>query len=265
MMSEEFMTADATARVSWSEVWSADTDPKIGELKLTISNIESRGKWGGLRFGLRDYRSETSGDFEEPRPGTYDVRELVFRANIRVDSDQDNAVVFANDGTGQENVEVVIESLTGQPQWLAPEDFEIKLLDDAGEPNGKLLFDNTGNAFSVSNQPADEITFNDIRLAAYYAEIGNVFRAFNWPGHAVREAVDHFYSQGAGAGKMNVAQNIVDLSADVAGKFVGSTVDGPLGAIGTWALTGTNKFIFLAEQYTSHIVGTFGVELVPEP
>ena len=265
MMSEDFMTADATARVSWSEVWSADTDPKIGELKLTISNIESRGKWGGLRFGLRDYRSETTGDFEEPRPGTYDVRELVFRANIRVDSDQDNAVVFANDGTGQENVEVVIDSLTGQPQWLAPEDLEIKLLDDAGEPNGKLLFDNTGNAFSVSNDPANEITSSAIEVASYYNEVGNPFRAFNWPGHAVREAFDHYYSQGAGAGKMNVARNIVDLTADVDGKFVGSTVDGPLGAIGTWALTGTNKFIFLAEDYTSQIVGTFGVELVPEP
>ncbi len=265
VMSEDFMTADATARVSWSEVWSADTDPKIGELKLTISNIESRGKWGGLRFGLRDYRSETTGDFEEPRPGTYDVRELVFRSNIRVDSDQDNAVVFANDGAGQENVEVVIDSLTGQPQWLAPEDLEIKLLDDAGEPNGKLLFDNTGNAFSVSNDPANEITRSAIEVASYYNEVGNPFRAFNWPGHAVREAFDHYYSQGAGAGKMNVARNIVDLTADVDGKFVGSTVDGPLGAIGTWALTGTNKFIFLAEEYVSHIVGTFGVELVPEP
>ena len=265
VMSEDFMTADATARVSWSEVWSADTDPKIGELKLTISNIESRGKWGGLRFGLRDYRSETSGDFEEPRPGTYDVRELVFRANIRVDSDQDNAVVFANDGDGQENVEVVIESLSGQPQWLTPADLDIRLLDDSGEPHGKLLFDNTGNAFSVSSNPASQITSSAIGIADYYRELGNPSRAFNWPGSAVREAFDHFYSRGAGAGKMNVAQNIVDLSADVDGKFVGSTVDGPLGAIGTWALTGTNKFIFLAEEYTSHIVGTFGVELVPEP
>ncbi len=262
VMSEDFMTADATARVSWSEVWSADTDPKIGELKLTISNIESRGKWGGLRFGLRDYRSETSGDFEEPRPGTYDVRELVFRANIRVDSDQDNAVVFANDGTGQENVEVVIESLTGQPQWLAPADLDIRLLDDSGAPTGRLLYDNTDDAFSVS---AATPTSTEIETEAYYAEVGNPFRAFNWPGNAVREAFDHFYSQGAGAGKMNVAERIVDLSADVAGKFVGSTVDGPLGAIGTWALTGANKFIFLAEEYKSHIVGTFGVELVPEP
>ncbi len=265
VMSEDFMTADATARVSWSEVWSADTDPKIGELKLTISNIESRGKWGGLRFGLRDYRSETSGDFEEPRPGTYDVRALVFRANIRVDSDQDNAVVFANDGDGQANVEVEIDSLTGQPQWLAPEDLEIKLLDDAGEPSGKLLFDNTGDAFSVSSDPANEITRDAVVVADYYNEVGNPFRAFTWPGNAVREAVDHFYSTGAGAGKMNVAQNIVDLSADVDGKFVGSTVDGPLGAIGTWALTGTNKFIFLAEEYESQIVGTFGIELVSEP
>ncbi len=265
VMYEDFMTADATARVSWSEVWSADTDPKIGELKLTISNIESRGKWGGLRFGLRDYRSETSGDFEEPRPGTYDVRSLVFRANIRVDSDQDNAVVFANDGTGQENVEVEIESLTGQPQWLAPADLDIRLLDDSGAPTGRLLYDNTDDAFSVSDAAANTIPSVDIEVKSYYAEAGNPFRAFNWPGSAVREAFDHFYSQGAGAGKMNVAEGIVDLSADVAGKFVGSTVDGPLGAIGTWALTGTNKFIFLAEEYKRHIVGTFGVELVPEP
>ncbi len=264
VMSEDFMTADALARVSWSEVWSADTDPKIGELKLTISNIESRGKWGGLRFGLRDYRSETSGDFEEPRPGTFDVRALVFRANIRVDSDQDNAVVFANDGVGQENVEVVVESLTGQPQWLTPADLDIRLLDDAGAPTGRLLYDNTDDAFSVNDDPA-EITSTAIETKTYYAEVGNPFRAFNWPGSAVREAFDHFYSQGAGAGKMNVAEGIVDLSADVDGKFVGSTVDGPLGAIGTWALTGTNKFIFLAEEYKSHIVGTFGVELVPDP
>ena len=251
-MYEEFMTADAEARVSWSSSWSAGTDPKIGELRLTISNIESRGDFPALRFGLRAYRSEADGNWIHPRPGTYDIQALVFRANIRADSDQDNAVWFTNDGAGQENVEVVIDTLTGEPQWLDPDDLEIKLLDADGSPTGRLLYDNSGDEFTTLN-------------SAYYNEAGNSGHPFMLPGSKVREAFDHFYTKGAGAGKMNLDRSLVDLSADVDGKFVGKSVDGPLGAIGTWALTGRDKFIFLGNNYTHHIVGSFGVEFVPEP
>ena len=251
-MFEEFMTADAEARVSWSSSWSTGTDPKIGELRLTVSNIESRGDFDALRFGLRAYRSEATGGWIHPRPGTFDIRALVFRANIRADSDQKNAVWFTNDGTGQENVEVVIDTLTGQPEWLDAEDLEIKLLDADGSPTGRLLYDNTGDAFTTRN-------------SAYYRETGHSGHPFMLPGSKVREAFNHFYTEGAGAGKMNVAQDLVDLSADVDGKFVGNSVDGPLGVIGTWALTGANKYIFLGNNYTHHIVGSFGLEFVPEP
>ena len=251
-MFEEFMVADAEAKVSWSSSWSAGTDPKIGELRLTISNIESRGDFDALRFGLRAYRSEANGNWIQPRPGTYDIRALVFRANIRADSDQDNAVWFTNDGTGQENVQVVIDTLTGEPQWMEASDLEIKLLDAAGSPAGRLLYDNSGDAFTTINSP-------------YYTETGHSGHPFMLPGSKVREAFDHFYTKGAGAGKMNVARSLVDLSADVDGKFVGKSVDGPLGAIGTWALTGSNKFISLGNSYTHPIVGSFGVEFVPEP
>ena len=251
-MFEEFMTADAEVKVSWSSSWSGDTDPKIGELRLTISNIESRGDFPALRFGLRAYRSEADGNWIHPRPGTYDIRALVFRANIRADSDQNNAVWFTNDGTGQENVEVVIDTLTGEPQWMDASDLEIKLLDADGSPTGRLLYDNSGDAFTTINSP-------------YYTETGHSGHPFMLPGSKVREAFDHFYTKGAGAGKMNLDRSLVDLSADVDGKFVGKTVDGPLAAIGSWALTGTNKFIFLGNNYTHPIVGSFGAEFVPEP
>ena len=252
-MHEEFMTADAEARVSWSDSWSAGTDPKIGELKLTISNIESRGGFDALRFGLRAYRSEVDGGWVHPRPGTYDIRALVFRADIRADSDQDNAVWFTNDDTAHENVEVVIDTLTGQPEWLDPSDFSITLREAAGSKDvGTVLYDNTGDMFTTNNSD-------------YYKEVGHSGHPFMLPGSKVREAFDYFFTQGAGAGKMNVHEHLVDLSADVDGKFVGKSVDGPLGMIGTWALTGTNKFIFFGNNYTPHIVGSFGLEFVPEP
>ena len=253
----DFLTAEAEARVSWSNSWSGGTDPKIGELKLTISDIESRGDTEGLRFGLIDYQSEITGYPGEPRPGTFDVRALVFRANIRVDSDEGNAVMFANDGAGQENAEVVIDSLTGQPQWLDPDDFEIKLLNAAGEPEGKLLYDNSGEAFAAR-------TFNNFP-SGYYSGPGELAHFVNWQGSKVREAVDHFFTRGAGAGKMNIAQSVVDLSAEVAGKFVGKSVDGPLAAIGTWALTGTYKYLYLDSVTNERIVGVFGLDLIPTP
>ena len=267
--SSNFMTADAEARVSWSDSWSADADPKIGELKLTISNIEARGDSVGLRFGLADYRSEVSGDYVDPRPGTFDVRALVFRADIRVDSDQDNAVMFANDGDGQDDVEVVIDTLTGQPQWLDPDDLEINLLDASGNPTGRLLYDNDamggGEIFTTLNFATG--------ASAWYSQVGNSNHFVNWSGSKVREAVDHFFSRGDGAGKMNVAQGVVDLSADVAGKFVGRSVDGPLAAIGTWALTSHHNFISLSPneptanegRASNAIVGSFGLDLVPTP
>ena len=259
MQRSHFLTADAEARVSWSDSWSTDPDPKIGELKLTVSNIEARGNSEGLRFGLTDYLSEVSGDAVDPRPGTFDVRALVFRANIRVDSDQDNAVMFANDGADQGNVEVVIDTLTGQPQWLDPDDLEIKLLDASGNPTGRLLYDNTtaGAIFS-------ELRPNDL-ASSWYNEVGNPGYFVNWSGSKVREAVDHFFSRGAGAGKLNVARSVVDLSADVAGKFVGKSVDGPLAAIGTWAVTSPDKFIYLEPQVRDPIAGSFGLDLVPAP
>ena len=246
----QFMTGDVELRVEWrADAWTDVTGMtgvrKIGEMALTVSNIEPTNPFfnlnPALRHGLVDYTAEVDGGFAVNRPGTFDVRSLRFEADVRAYAD-------GSVGFDQHDVDVTVTHDTAEGTWESK-------VPDADDPIYFLDADGTPDTLAVlTNHPSSAR-----RLS------GN-------PGHYQRDAFEYYYTQGPGEDKLNV---VPDLGhGAVEGKFVGKTGEGPLSVIGTWSIKGqhwmgignrrgTEARDTLDGGHEGDIRGSFGADFTP--
>ena len=263
-----FYTGDVELRVLWRAQWgAADADGvrKIGELALTVSNIQATNPGFNLnpvlRHGLRDYPAEVSGGFAVPRPGSFDVWSLKIEADVEADAEDlvtfggpenNKAVEVTHDTVERARVHPGNVSGSGSPVLLPSnsDQWAIMRLDE----NGERL---TGDSNRLARNPAQAAMLS-----------GN-------PGSAARAAFEHYYTTGPGAGKMNVRPDLT--KASIEGKFVGKTGDGPRSVIGTWSIKGAHWLGVGSSEsvrgvtgngapgnsYEGDILGSFGAEFAP--
>ena len=263
-----FYTGDVELRVRWSAQWgAADADGvrKIGELALTVSNIQATNPGFNLnpvlRHGLRDYPAEVSGGFAVPRPGSFDVWSLKIEADVEADAEDlvtfggpenNKAVEVTHDTVERARVHPGNVSGSGSPVLLPSnsDQWAIMRLDE----NGERL---TGDSNRLARNPAQAAMLS-----------GN-------PGSAARAAFEHYYTTGPGAGKMNVRPDLT--KASIEGKFVGKTGDGPRSVIGTWSIEGAHWLGVGSSEFVrgvtgdgtpgnskeGDILGSFGAEFAP--
>ena len=260
-----FMTGDVLARVKWDDSWAGsvgDASRKIGDLRVTVSNLRATDSaFGPLRHGLVDYKSEVVRRNTVPRPGTLDVRSLEFSADVSVDGDGN--VQFKQPSNFKVTVrhETVAATCTGGtcPSKVPagagtsgdPYVDPIKLLDANGMPTG-------ANIYTAQPGPSTQVAHPNNAEAR--------------PGHPHRLAFDYYYTSGPGKDKLNVGTTGSDglnLQAEISGSFVGNTIDGPMGLIGTWGiiggsrLNGSSRHWLGVGNHRGPIYGSFGAEIQP--
>ena len=246
----QFMTGDVELRVEWrADAWTDVTGMtgvrKIGEMALTVSNIEPTNPFfnlnPALRHGLVDYTAEVDGGFAVNRPGTYDVRSLRFEADVRA---------YANGSVGfdQHDVDVTVTHDTAAGTWEAK-------VPDADDPIYFLNADGTPDTMTVLT--------NDFSSARRLS--GN-------PGHYQRDAFEYYYTEGEGKDKLNVDPDLGHGAVE--GKFVGKTGEGPLSVIGTWSIRGrhwmgigngrgTEDRVAPGAGHEGDLRGSFGADFTP--
>ena len=280
-----FYTGDVELNVRWRGQWGDATDGvrKIGELSLTVSNIQATDPGFNLnpvlRHGLRDYPAEVAGGFAVPRPGSFDVRSLKIDADVEADAE---GMVTFGGPENNKHVEVTHDTLegtrvhpgnvrgSGSPVVLPSnsDQWAIVKLDEDGE---RL----TGVANRLAYATGDQIVWHRLENQGGLTREEAEQVAVN-PGSAARAAFDQFYtSPDHGQGKMNVRPDLT--KASIEGQFVGETGDGPRSVIGTWSIKGAHWLGVGSSEsvrgvtgngapgnsYEGDILGSFGAEFAP--
>ena len=247
----QFMTGDVELRVEWSaDDWTAVTGMtgvrKIGEMALTVSNLEPTNPFfnlnPALRHGLQDYTAEVDGGFAVNRPGSFDVRSLRFKADVRAYAD-------GSVGFDQHDVDVTVTHDTAAGTWESQ-------VPDADNPMYRLAANGTPDTTS---------TPISTEFASARGLSGN-------PGHWHRDAFEYYYTEGPGEDKLNVDPDLGHGAVE--GKFVGKTGEGPLSVIGTWSIKGrhwlgignrrgTEDNVTLDGGHEGDIRGSFGADFTP--
>ena len=258
----QFLTGDVELRVEWrADAWTDVTGMtgvrKIGEMALTVSNIEPTNPTfnlnPALRHGLVDYTAEVDGGFAVNRPGTFDVRSLRFEADVRAYAD-------GSVGFDQYDVDVTVTHDTAAGTWEA----RVPGVDYEDE-NGATMTADDLYALGTDGTPDMMGTALATDFATARALSGN-------PGHFQRAAFEYYYTKGMGKDKLNVDPDLGHGAVE--GKFVGKTGEGPLSVIGTWSIRGrhwmgigngrgTEDRVAPGAGHEGDLRGSFGADFTP--